>query len=256
MNLQCFDPKSSTGRFFKLFHRSWLMLDLSYLWNSYANLLIVIIVLTIVPGLLHRLSGKILRWPVLFLTYLSVATDLTLYIALRLFIRGVETVFSTSKHRALRKQLDESSSYEQWHDIALALDKSQQRDQWQQAIDDDTSYKFNWAFIKELMTEMAHAREEENIINAISVLQNCTRKNVGGISSEELFSHTNTGDPKVIVMDFLDEVVKTIRWITHEVTESDIDIVTSDQATEALTQALNHHVTMGSEKASDESNKV
>jgi len=254
MNLHCFNsPKSG---FLHLFQRSWLMLDdktLSYVWNSYANLLIVIIVLTIIPGLLHRLSGKILRWPILALTYLSIATDLTIYIALRLFIRFVEAVFSTSKHRALRKKLESASSYEEWHDIALSLDKSQQRYQWQYAIDDDTSFKFNWAFIKELMTEMTQAREAGNILDAISVLQNCTRKNVGGILSEELFSHTNTGDPKVIVMEFLEEVVKTIQWITHEVTESDIDIVTADQAAEAGSQALSHH---GHEQSHEESSKV
>ena len=231
------------------------MLDdktLWYLWNSYGSLLIIIIILTIVPGLLHRLSGKILRWPILALTYLSIATDLAIYILLRLFIRCVEALFATKKHRALRKQLEEASSYEEWHRIATALDKSQQRDQWQLAIDDDTSYKFNWAFIKELLSEMVQARESGSILDAISVLQNCTRKNVGGILSEELFSHTNTGDPKLIVIKFLEEVVQTIRWITHEVTESGIDIVTSD----TLKNALDDHVLPRDAHALDESNKV
>jgi len=49
---------------------------------------------------------------------------------------------------------------------------------------------------------------------ALSVLQQCTRKNVGGIMSEESFSFTNTGEPKHIVREFLEEVEHTLRWLT------------------------------------------
>eukprot|EP01083_Nonionella_stella_P050693 134747_1 len=134
----------------------------------------------------------------------------------RLFIRMAETVFSTSKHRALRVSLEKASTYNEWLDIARELDRSQGRIEWVESKDDDSSYRYNWAFINELIADMKHAREMEDVSHAMSILQQCTRKNVGGIMNEDLFSYTNSGEPKKVVQEFLDEVVKTLRWATDQ----------------------------------------
>ena len=55
---------------------------------------------------------------------------------------------------------------------------------------------------------------------ALAVLRQCTRKNVGGIMSDDLFSFTNCGEPKQVVSEFIDEVVTTMEWVTEEVRES------------------------------------
>jgi hypothetical protein len=52
---------------------------------------------------------------------------------------------------------------------------------------------------------------------ALAVLQQCTRKNVGGIMSEDMFSFTNCGEPKQVVSEFVEEVAKTLQWVTEEV---------------------------------------
>jgi hypothetical protein len=49
---------------------------------------------------------------------------------------------------------------------------------------------------------------------ALAVLQQCTRNNVGGIMSEDLFTKTYTGEPKFLVMEFIGEVTKTLHWVT------------------------------------------
>ena len=54
---------------------------------------------------------------------------------------------------------------------------------------------------------------------ALAVLRQCTRKNVGGIMSDDLFSFTNCGEPKQVVSEFIDEVVRTMEWVTEEVRE-------------------------------------
>jgi hypothetical protein len=51
---------------------------------------------------------------------------------------------------------------------------------------------------------------------ALAVLQQYMRKNVGGIMSEDFFSYTNTGETKCIVKEFIEEVTKTMRWVTDE----------------------------------------
>ena len=49
------------------------------------------------------------------------------------------------------------------------------------------------------------------------MIQQCTRgPNVGGIMSSDLFSYSNTGEPKCIVKDFLQEVFTTLHWITEQ----------------------------------------
>ena len=159
-------------------------------------------------------------------TYLTIASELVVYILVRLFIRSLESLFSTKKHRSLRKALEKASTYDEWYTFAKKLDYSQGRDEWQNRIDDDTSYVYNWAFINELIADMRDARKKNDIILALVVLQQCTRKNVGGIMNEDLFSYTNCGEPKNIVKEFLMEVVKTVEWTT-KVTRERKKIITA-----------------------------
>eukprot|EP00557_Chaetoceros_sp_GSL56_P001704 CAMPEP_0176502854 /NCGR_PEP_ID=MMETSP0200_2-20121128/15005_1 /TAXON_ID=947934 /ORGANISM="Chaetoceros sp., Strain GSL56" /LENGTH=903 /DNA_ID=CAMNT_0017902013 /DNA_START=281 /DNA_END=2992 /DNA_ORIENTATION=- len=197
---------------------SWPLVDwnlATLLWRSCGGLLLIVIAASIIPGRLHGLSGSILRWPVLALTYLTIASELVVYIMVRLFIRALESIFATKKHRQLRKALDEASSYEEWLGVAKKLDYSQARDEWQCRIDDETSYTYNWAFINELIADMREARKKDDVMLALVVLQQCTRKNVGGIMNEDLFSFTNSGEPKFIVKEFLEEVVKTVKWLAQ-----------------------------------------
>jgi hypothetical protein len=41
-------------------------------------------------------------------------------------------------------------------------------------------------------------------------------QNVGGVMSEDLFSYSNTGEPKQIVTEFVEEVVTSLHWLTGE----------------------------------------
>uniref|UniRef100_A0A7S3Q201 PNPLA domain-containing protein n=1 Tax=Chaetoceros debilis TaxID=122233 RepID=A0A7S3Q201_9STRA len=198
---------------------SWPLIDYNLgllIWRSCGGILLVIVAASIIPGRLHGLSGRILRWPVLGFTYFAISIELIVYIMVRLFIRMAETVFSTAKHRALRVSLEKASTYNEWLDIARELDHSQGRMEWVESKDDDSSYRYNWAFINELIADMKQAREMEDVSHAMSILQQCTRKNVGGIMNEDLFSYTNSGEPKKVVREFLDEVVKTLRWVTDQ----------------------------------------
>jgi len=202
------------------FQCAWPLLDWKiglFLWRTCGSLLLIIAIATIVPGRLHGLSGRILRWPVLALTYLMITVELIVYVHVRLFIRLIEAIFSTQKHRRLRADMGAASSYDEWHRLATELDISQGRDAWRSTIDDDTACRYNWAFIDELISDLRNARDKGCYIDAIAVLQQCIRKNVGGVMGEDMFSYNNTGEPKDIVKSFLKEVETTLRWLTQEV---------------------------------------
>jgi len=148
------------------------------------------------------------------LTYSLIIVELMVYIVIRVAIRLAEILIAQPKHRTLRRKMAQATSYEEWYEHAAALDISQKRDRWQRTTSGSSEY--NWGLIRQLMQDMRTAREKHDVLEAEAVLQQCTRKNVGGIMSEDLFSYTNTGEPKHLVKDFIDEVTKTLHWITDE----------------------------------------
>jgi len=202
------------------FHQAWPMLDWKigiFLWRSCGGLLLLLGIATIVPGRLHGISGRILRWPILAFTYLLIAVELTVYVTIRIFIRLAETLVAKPKHRFLREQMAAAStSFASWHAIAKELDQSKGRDKWQFSVEDETSTRYNWAYIKELIAELRTARNSNDLNSTIAVLSQCSRKNVGGIMEPDLFSYTHSGETKHIVSEFIHEVCISLRWITAE----------------------------------------
>ncbi|KAL7580584.1 hypothetical protein ACA910_003705 [Epithemia clementina (nom. ined.)] len=203
------------------------------------------------PGRLHAWSSRIWKWPVLVLTLLLIAVELIVYIAVRLVVRLAETLIATPKHEHLRRQMAQAQSYSEWYDYAAQLDQSQQRHLWLQNDNNsnndnnndhdnglsppksslpslastykDSAHNYNWRLITDLMHELQSAREEEttlsrsNLHRALAVLQQCTRgPNVGGIMSPDLFCYSNTGEPKRLVKDFIQQVIETVYWITDQ----------------------------------------
>jgi predicted acylesterase/phospholipase RssA len=189
----------------------------AYLWQTCSGLIIVLIITSIVPGRLHGWTGRLLRWPILGMVYMLISVELVMYTAIRLTIRMAESVFASAKHRKWRKNMAMATSYEEWYSFAKKLDRSQGRDTWQSNVNDDTAYKYSWPFVQQLMKDLKNEREGGNVINALAVLQQCTRKNVGGIMSEDMFSYTYCGEPKELVSEFIEEVTKTLEWVTEKV---------------------------------------
>jgi uncharacterized membrane protein len=192
----------------------------SYLWQTCRGLILFLTITSVIPGRLHGWTGRALRFPVLGMVYLLILVELLLYILVRLMIRILEWIFANPKHRQMRIQMARASSYKEWYAIATALDESQGRDRWTRVVNDDTAYRYSWPFILELLNDLKSSRQKKDVLMAMAVLQQCTRKNVGGIMSEDMFSYTNAGEPKVVVEEFVTEVARTLRWVTEVVMES------------------------------------
>ena len=176
-------------------------------------LLLFIVSCTVVPGPLHHASKHLFRWPILITTYLTITVEMVLYFALRMLIFGLETLFATPRHRRLRKAMQRARSYKEWLKFANELDESQDRTWWLETTEDEYARRYNWDFVKSLIDSLRDAREKGDVIEAMAVLQQCTRKNVGGVMSGELFSYTNSGRPKEIVVVFFKEVNETLRML-------------------------------------------
>ncbi len=189
----------------------------AYLWHTCSGLIIVLVVTSILPGRLHGWTGRALRFPILGMTYMMISVELAIYTMIRFAIRALEGVFASRKHRAWRKGMAQAKTYDEWYEIAKRLDCSQGREEWRNNVEDDTAYRYSWPFILELLSDLKSSRMNNDIMMALAVLQQCTRKNVGGIMSDDLFSFTNCGEPKRVVSEFIDEVEKTLLWVTEDV---------------------------------------
>jgi Domain of unknown function (DUF3336) len=93
---------------------------------------------------------------------------------IRLFIRAAEYLIARPKHRKLRRLMMHAKTYSEWYSYGKKLDHSQKRDRWLDTY--DTSERYNWAMINELISQMRKARETNDALLALAVLQQCTRK--------------------------------------------------------------------------------
>jgi hypothetical protein len=60
-------------------HREWPLFDWKlgvFLWRSCGGILLLLAILSIIPGRLHGISAKLLRWPVLGITYCLIGVEL------------------------------------------------------------------------------------------------------------------------------------------------------------------------------------
>ena len=74
-----------------------------------------------------------------------ISMELVMYIILRLFIKVLEIVIASPKHRSLRRKMEKAHTYGEWFQVAKELDESQRRDLWQnKSSDESTCRYYNW----------------------------------------------------------------------------------------------------------------
>jgi hypothetical protein len=93
-------------------HREWPLFDWKlgvFLWRSFGGILLLLAILSIVPGRLHGISAKLLRWPVLGITYCLIGVELVYVISkfnlrflrLKLFCSRVQFLKRVHCHSAV-----------------------------------------------------------------------------------------------------------------------------------------------------------
>jgi hypothetical protein len=83
------------------FRREWPLLDWKlgvFIWRSFGGLLFALALLSIIPGRMHSVSGKMLRWPVLGMTYFLVTVEL-MYVCIHIIVIS----FKKRSHQFLLK---------------------------------------------------------------------------------------------------------------------------------------------------------
>ncbi|KAJ8612702.1 hypothetical protein CTAYLR_008956 [Chrysophaeum taylorii] len=170
----------------------------------------------------NGISYNVLRWPLLLAVCAIVILELWTYAVLRLFVRAVEMAIEDPTRRELRRTLNRAEDYESWLACARALDATAGIASWQADVESTT---YNWPFIKGKIVRLREARRKRDWRSVVRALRTCVRPNVGGIKDPRLFSATHTGDPKILVSDFIKEVSISIQWLTTLVLDTHAALV-------------------------------
>lgn len=152
-----------------------------------------------------------LRWPVLFGILLWILFLCILYVSVRFYVALLEYYFTwVGERKKLRDKLRQSTSYEEWIENAITLDKYMNLDKWS----DITKFSYYDSYtLKLTVYKLKSLRIKKKDQELLSVLQSCLKKNFAGIENRQLYSHRYYGT-KTLVSKYVDEVVKSIDYIS------------------------------------------
>ncbi|RCK54673.1 hypothetical protein Cantr_03789 [Candida viswanathii] len=160
-------------------------------------------------------SYTLLRWPILIGVLLWIALLGFLYFVIRVYVALLEYFFTwTGERKKLRDKLRGSSSYDEWIENAVALDKYLNLDKWSE--NPKFSY-YDYKTVKLTISRLRKLCAEEKIPDLMVVLQGCLKKNFAGIENRQLYSHRYYGT-KNLVEEYYAEVVKCIEKVTKDTT--------------------------------------
>lgn len=153
----------------------------------------------------------IVRWPFLGIILGWIVLLFVFYITVRVYVALLEYYLTwVGERRKLRNKLRASTTYEEWIENALALDRYLNLDKW--SINPKFSY-YDSKTVKLTISRLRTLREARNDSELMIFLQGCLKKNFAGIENRQLYSHRYYGT-KLLVEEYIEEAVKCIDQIT------------------------------------------
>lgn len=154
----------------------------------------------------------IVRWPFLAIIMGWILLLCFFYVIVRLYVALLEYYLTwVGERRVLRNKLRLSTSYEEWIENALALDRYLNLDKW--SINPRFSY-YDYKTVKLTISRLRTLRRAENDTELMIFLQGCLKKNFAGIENRQLYSHRYYGT-KLLVEEYIEEAVKCIDQVTN-----------------------------------------
>jgi predicted acylesterase/phospholipase RssA len=109
------------------------------------------------------------------------------------------------------KALASATSYDQWYEAALELDKLDKLDQWR---DDDASEEYDHRLIASRVRLLRKLRKDRNFDLIIFRLREELHGNLGNMANPAMYQHARTGTKK-LVNQYLDEVCAAVTLLTE-----------------------------------------
>lgn len=153
----------------------------------------------------------LLRWPVLTFVGMWIVFLCVLYSIVRFYVALSEYYLTwIGERKKLRDNLRNSTTYEEWVENALALDRYLNLDKW--SINSKFSY-YDYKTIRLTILKLK-AFKKDNLDHELLVfLQGCLKTNFAGIENRQLYSHRYFGT-KHLVEEYIQVVTECIDHIT------------------------------------------
>ena len=94
------------------------------------------------------------------------------------------------RKRRLLQKLEDSTTYSEWRETALALDLLCENDVWKRRIDHG-DYDFN--LVRDCLDDLYRIRKNNDPRKALFLLRSTIHRNLGNMCAESLYTHCFTG---------------------------------------------------------------
>lgn len=128
------------------------------------------------------------------------------YCLYRLYLKGKSIAILNYKCIKIRREMDKVSTYKEYEQLGLILDKLQGKELWKQ---EKESHLYDFYRIESRLYNMRVLRESKDIQGLVHCLRQDLQKNIGGICNPALYNVCKVGTKKLIE-DYHNEVIKCI----------------------------------------------
>ena len=118
----------------------------------------------------------------------------------------------TSETKRLTAAMDAAESYEEWRAAAIAHDQATGVEEW---VDSDESKHFDHASIRRRLERLRRLRRKGDHNRLLFALNEGIHGNIDGMGRRALYGKAMFGT-KRLIMDFVDEVVKSLEVIASD----------------------------------------
>ncbi|KAG5356142.1 putative triacylglycerol lipase [Yarrowia sp. B02] len=126
---------------------------------------------------------------------------------------------STDQKTLLQLQLDQAETYEEWESIASELDELLGNDVWRQTA---ASKRYDYRLIAGRLRDFIECRAVGDIATLISRLRSGLLRNLGSISSLQLYTRSYLGS-KLLIEEYITEVIDCLKYIKDYGTTAGLD---------------------------------
>ncbi len=186
----------------------------SLLWQ-YSLIVLATLLLTLLALALFG-TRTVVKWPVVLILGGVTVGEMVAYFVVRAMVYVCERLCYTSESQRLRRLMDRETDYARWVRLGEELDRAKGLDGWRRNGGSESGVhgsRYNWPLIRSLTEQLRRYRTANDADQLMQVLSQCTRRNLGGIWAEQLYSVSYTGRTKDAIHTFAAEVVRCMRWL-------------------------------------------
>ena len=161
-------------------------------------------------GTREGLVYKLIRFPLLFAIFFTIALEFLLYVIIRQAVNLVEYAIAwKGKKGELRKELRKANSWKEWRRWAVEMDEYVGYGRWKEK---DASGLYDWILVRKVVKSLRQFRERDDAEKVLGVLNLCVRNNFAGVEGFRLYSETFFGT-KNLIERYVDEVEESLDYI-------------------------------------------